>query len=84
VVKSSTAHHEESTSITLARIDNGARLKLMSLTYIQQAIKIKQLEEDNAYLQLALTEQRTELTDTFNYCEILEDILAARQGSYLQ
>ena len=56
----------------------------MNLTYIQQAIKIKQLEEDNAYLQLALTEQRDELTDTFNYCEILEDILAAKQGRQLQ
>jgi len=56
----------------------------MTLSYVQQAIKIKKLEEDNAYLQLALTEQRNELTDTFNYCEILEDILAARQGKYLQ
>ena len=56
----------------------------MKLTYIQQAIKIKKLEEDNAYLQLALDEQRVEITDTFNYCEILEDILAARQGRYLQ
>ena len=54
------------------------------LNYIQQAEKIKQLEKFIDELQLALTEQRYELTDTFNYCEILEDILAARQGRLLQ
>ncbi len=54
------------------------------LNYIQQAIKIDQLEDLIKELQLAIKEQSDELTDTFNYCEIIEDILAARQGSYLQ
>ena len=54
------------------------------LNYIQQAIKIDQLEDLIKELQLAIKEQSDELTDTFNYCEILEDILAARQVSYLQ
>ncbi len=45
----------------------------MHLTYIQQAIKIKQLEEDNAYLQLAITEQRNELYAESNYSEFIED-----------
>ena len=54
------------------------------LNYLQQTIKIKQLEELNAELQLALKEQSDELTDTFNYCEMIEGILSARQGGYLQ
>jgi len=56
----------------------------MTPTEQQQQIKIEWYKDQLKQSELARNEQREELSELYEYCEIIEDILCAKSNRRLQ
>jgi len=56
----------------------------MSLSIEQQQLKIEWYKKKLRQSDLARTEQRAELTELYEYCAIIEDVLCSQSKRYLQ